>query len=91
MGRRIFDDSPTIKDTVYIVAPYAADIDTEVAGTVYYTSLPITTNFTLARISSFIESETSDSFYGTKMVVAHWQDVSLHLSDPVRGSSSLLH
>ena len=84
MGRRLFDDSPTIEDTVYIVAPYAADIDTEVSGTVYYTDRPITTEYRLGRVSRFVESQTNESFSGTKMVIAHWQDVSLHFRDPVR-------
>ena len=79
MGWILFDDSPTIEDTVYIVAPYAADIDTEVAGTVYYTDHPITTEYRLDLVSRFVKSQTNESFSGTKMVIAHWQDVSLNL------------
>ena len=83
MGLRILEESPTIEDTANIVAPYAADIDTEVSGTVYYTDHPIRSGFQLDHVSRFVESQKNESFSGTKMVVVHWQNVSLHLGDLV--------
>ena len=58
-----------------VVAPFAADIDTTSRGSVKYTEFT-TSDFTqMDSVSSFIESETGDDFYGTRMMVAEWNDV----------------
>ena len=61
-----------------VVAPYAADVNTEIAGTVQYTDFDTysSTDPSMTNVSSFIRDETGDNFYGTKMMVAEWNGVS---------------
>ena len=60
-----------------IVAPYGADINTEIAGSVRYTDFYTysSTDSAMTTVSSFIRDETRDSFYGIRMMVAEWNGV----------------
>ena len=60
-----------------IVAPYAANIDTRTQGSVKYTDFDTfsSNDYEMVRISQFIRNETGVDFYGTKMIVAEWNDV----------------
>ena len=73
MGSIPSSSSPSIPQTSNIVSPYGADIDTTVAGTVYYTTS--STSSQISTVSSFIRGTTGNYFYGTRMVVAHWYNV----------------
>lgn len=68
-------DSPDIPDTNDIVAPYAADIDPSIAGTVRYTQFSSSSSSQISTVSRFIRSQLSNSFYGTEMMVAQWYGV----------------
>ena len=57
-----------------VVAPFGADIDTTSRGSVKYTQFT-TSDSQMSRVSSFIRSQTGDSFYGTRMMVAEWNGV----------------
>ena len=57
-----------------IVAPFAADIDITRRGSVKYTQFT-TSDSQMSRVSSFIRSQTRNSFYGTRMMVAEWNGV----------------
>ena len=58
-----------------VVAPFAADIDTTRRGSVKYTQFTTSDYTQMSTVSSFIRSETGDSFYGTRMMVAEWNGV----------------
>ena len=60
------------------VAPYGADSNTEIAGTVRYTDFDTysSSGTSMTTVSAFIRSETGDNFYGTRMMVAEWNGVS---------------
>ena len=58
-----------------VVAPFAADIDTTRRGSVKYTQFTTSDSSQMSRVSTFIRSETGDSFYGTRMMVAEWDGV----------------
>ena len=60
-----------------VVAPYFADINTEIAGTVQYTDFDTysSTDSAMATVSRFIRDETGDKFYGSRMMVAEWNGV----------------
>ena len=60
-----------------VVAPYAADINTEIAGTVQYTDFYTysSTSSAMSTVSRFIRDETGDKFYGSRMMVAEWDGV----------------
>ena len=75
MGERISTSSPEIPGTRPIVAPYAANIDPSLAGTVQYTQFTSTDYIQMSRVSSFIRNQTDNSFYGTRMMVAEWDGV----------------
>ena len=75
MGERISASSPEIPGTSPIVAPYAADINPNIAGTVRYTQFTTTDYSQMSRVSSFIRDQTDNSFYGTRMMVAEWDGV----------------
>ena len=75
MGERVSTSSPEIPGTRPIVAPYAADIDPRIAGTVRYTQFTTTDYSQMSRVSSFIRDQTYNSFYGTRMMVAEWDGV----------------
>ena len=74
MGTSVDTTSPDIPGTNNVVVPYGADIDASVAGTVRYTQFR-TSHYQMSTVSSFIRSQTSDSFYGTRMMVAEWNGV----------------
>ena len=59
-----------------VVAPFAADIDTSSTGSVRYSESFSST--VMKEVSAHICSETGVSFYGTWMMVAEWNNVSLH-------------
>ena len=58
-----------------VVAPFAADMDTTSRGSVKYTQFTNSDFSQMSRVSSFIRSKTGDSFNGTRMMVAEWNDV----------------
>ena len=60
-----------------VVAPYAADINTQIAGSVRYTDFYTYSSFgsSMTTVSRFIRDETGDYFYGNRMMVAEWNGV----------------
>ena len=72
-------------DSCSLVAPYLADIDIGIAGTVRYTDFDTysSSGSSMTTVSRFIRDETGDIFYGTKMMVAEWNGV------PEAGRSSV--
>ena len=58
-----------------VVAPFAADIDTSRTGSVKYTQFTTSDYTQMSRVSSFIQSQTGNSFSGTRMMVAEWNGV----------------
>ena len=66
-----------------VVAPFAADIDTSRTGSVKYTQFTTSDSSQMSRVSSFIRSETDNSFYGTRMMVAEWRGVPKYLGSIV--------
>ena len=71
------------------VAPYySADINPEIAGTVRYTQFTTTDYTQMSRVSTFIQNQTDNSFYGTSMMVAEWDGVVEYFGDSV--SSAVL-
>ena len=74
MGTSVSTTSPRIPETDSIVAPYGADINPNVAGTVRYTGF-ITDYSQINTVSSFIRSQTTHDFYGTRMMIAEWNSV----------------
>ena len=75
MGERVSTSSPEIPGTSPIVAPYAANINPEIAGTVRYTQFSTTDYTQMSRVSNFIQDQTDNSFYGTRMMVTEWDRV----------------
>ena len=59
----------------YSLAPFAADIDTNVTGSVKYTQFIMYAFTQMNTVSSFIRSKTGNSFSGTRMMVAEWYNV----------------
>ena len=57
-----------------VVAPFAADMDTTSRGSVEYTQFT-TSDYEINTVSSFIQYKTDDSFIGTRMMVAEWNDI----------------
>ena len=59
------------------MAPYATDIDLTFEGTVRATDFDTYSNssYDMARVSYFIQYKTGTEFYGTKMMVAEWNNV----------------
>ena len=73
---------PTIPGDVNIIAPFAADADPSVGGSVEFTSYLI--NHPGAQtVSSFIRSRTNSSFFGRAMLVTEWRQVPEHGRDRV--------
>ena len=60
-----------------VVAPYAADINTQIAGSVRYTDFYTysSSGSAMSTVSRFIRDETGDYFYGNRMMVAEWNGV----------------
>ena len=65
----------SISSSYSVVAPFAADIDTTSRGSVKYTQFTTSDSSQMNRVSTFIRSETGNSFYGTRMMVAEWNGV----------------
>ena len=63
--------------TCSLVAPYLANIDIGIAGTVQYTDFDTysSSGSSMTIVSSFIQGQTGDNFSGTKMMVAEWNGV----------------
>ena len=57
------------------VAPFAANIDTSRVGSVKYSQFTVSDYSQMRRVSRFIRSQTGNSFYGSSMMVAEWNDV----------------
>ena len=68
-------DPTSLQEMSHVVAPYDADIDPEIAGTVRYTQFTTNDYTQMSRVSSFIRDQTNNSFYGTRMMVAEWDGV----------------
>ena len=83
MGTRVFLTTPTIPGDSRIVSPYGANINTNIAGTVRYTTGFSSSHPKMSSVSSFIRTRTGDSFSGTRMMVVEWDGV------PLRGRSSV--
>ena len=83
MGEGINTTEPEIPGTSYVVVPYGADIDTTIAGTVKYTEFTSTDYTQMNSISSFIQSQTSQSFLGIRMMIAEWNGVAQYSGTPV--------
>ena len=85
MGETPCSTAPSFPSSCSIVAPYAANVNTEIAGTVKYTDFDTysSTGLSMTTVSSFIRNETGDSFYGTKMMVAEWNGVSQYNGNSV--------
>ena len=66
-----------------VVAPFAADMDTSSKGSVKYAWFTTSDPSEINRVSTFIRSETGDSFYGRAMMVAEWNDVPKHQGSTV--------
>ena len=75
MGTRESLTTPTIPGTSNIVSPYGADIDTNIAGTVEYTTGFSSSHSQMSSVSSFIQTQTGESFSGTRMMVVDWDNV----------------
>ena len=73
----------------YLVAPFWADIDTTIHGSISYevhnTSAGSSSTALLNRVSTFISNQQSTQFSGTWMLVASWNQVS-----KISGSSSVV-
>ena len=62
----------------YVVAPYAANIeDTTHVGTVQFADFDayVSSSSAMGNVSDFVQSQTGDSFSGTRMMVAEWREV----------------
>ena len=63
-----------------VLAPFAADIDTRISGTISY---KVITNdgsdsYLLATVSSLIRSNQSVSFFANQMFAVYYEDVALY-------------
>ena len=60
-----------------VVAPYRADSNTGIAGSVRYTDFDTysSSDSAMTTVSRFIQDETGDNFYGSRMMVAEWNGV----------------
>ena len=78
MGETPCSNSLSSSSSCSVVAPYGADSNTEVAGTVRYTDFDayLSSGSSKSTVSSFIQNMTGDNFYGTRMMVAEWNGVS---------------
>lgn len=65
-----------LKNNEWIVAPFAADIDTSEHGSVQYTLNEGFSYSNYRSVSEFIGEQTGNKkFYGTSMIVAEWNEV----------------
>ena len=74
MGLTPTANAQNVEGANSVVAPYGADIDTRVGGTVSYTRFHAPLQ-ELRAVSEFIEAQMDVDFLGTKMMVALWDDV----------------
>ena len=74
-----------------VVAPYVANIDIEVAGTVRYTDFNTysSSGSSMTTVSRFVRDQTGNNFYGTKMMVAEWNGVAQFGGSSVRVITSI--
>ena len=72
-----------------VVAPFAYDIDTSSTGSVRYTAFKY--DLQTSTVSTFIRSQTGNSFYGTRMMVAEWRRVSQQYGFSVSLTSPFKH
>ena len=72
-----------------VVAPYGADSNTEIAGSVRYTDFDTysSTGSAMTTVSGFIRYMAFDGFYGNRMMVAEWNGVAKYCGSSV----SLVH
>ena len=86
MGETPCEDPLSFPSFCPVVAPYAADIDLDIGGTVRYTDFDAysSSGSSMTRVSRFIQDETGDSFYGTRMMVAEWNGVSKYSVSLIR-------
>ena len=67
---------PFSSSTSYsVVAPFAADIETTVTGTVWYSHTFFADDFWLGLVNDYITAQTGSFFQGTWMLVAEWNGV----------------
>ena len=80
MGEPPCSNSLSSSSSCSVVAPYGANINTEIAGTVQYTDFDtyLSSGSSMTTVSSFIRDQTMENFYGTRMMVAEWNGVSQH-------------
>ena len=74
MGETPCVNSLSFPNSCSVVAPYGADINTDIAGTVSITDFDFHNSIT--SVNGFIRNETGDIFFGTQMMVAEWSSVS---------------
>ena len=69
--------SPSIPGSCSIVAPYAANVNAQLAGIVQYTGFNVylSTDSSMSTVSRFVRNQTGDNFNGNKMMVAEWDGV----------------
>ena len=82
MGLTPTDNARNEEGINSVVAPYAADIDTSVGGTVSYTRFHAPRE-DLETVSKFVESQLGVNFTGTKMMVALWDSVAKYKGEAV--------
>ena len=79
MGETPFCSSYTLSLTssCSVVAPYGADINTQIAGSVQYTDFYTYSSYgsSMTTVSRFVRDQTGDNFYGRRMMVAEWNGV----------------
>ena len=73
MGLTPTANAQNVEGALSVVAPYGADIDTRVGGTVSYTRFHAPQE--LRVVSEFVEAQMDVDFLGTKMMVALWDNV----------------
>ena len=78
MGEPPCSNSLSSSSSCSVVAPYSANINTEIAGTVRYTDFDTYSysDSSMTTVSSFIQDQTGDYFEGYSMMVAEWNGVS---------------
>ena len=82
MGLTPTANAQNIAGSNSVVAPYGADIDTRVAGTVTYTHF-YSHETQLEAVSEFIEDQMGVRFRGVRMMVAEWDGVAQYQGNPV--------
>ena len=74
-----YSNLPNITGAIplFVVAPYATDVTTIYNGIVQYTDFETYSpdGSEMRNVSNYIQSQTGDSFSGTRMMVAEWHEV----------------